>query len=162
MNNDLLAYADRVGRFYSRQYGFPPMAGRLLGYLAVCDPARQPVNALAEALIASRSAIIEAVKVLEAYHLVQRTRAAGERSDHIAFDPKGLEINGFNPVLYAEQETLAREGLKLLQDATSERRAILEETAAMTKFLAERMPQVLDEWRIKRDNMRAASEKHQS
>jgi DNA-binding transcriptional regulator GbsR (MarR family) len=162
MNNELLTYADRVGRFYTRQYGFPPMAGRLLGYLAVCDPARQPINTVAETLMASRSAIIEAVKVLEAYHLVERTRAAGERSDHIALDPKGLETNGFSPAMYTEQETLAREGLALLRDASPERRAILEETAAMTEFLAERMPQVLDEWHTKRDAMRAASEKRQS
>ncbi len=31
-----LIFADHVGRFYARQYGFPPMAGRLLGYLFVC------------------------------------------------------------------------------------------------------------------------------
>ena len=33
-----LLFADHIGRYYARQHGFPPMAGRLLGYLMICDP----------------------------------------------------------------------------------------------------------------------------
>ena len=63
MPNDAeLTYADHVGRFYARRYAFPPMVGRLLGYLAVCDPSEQSIGDLAEALLASRSAIAGAVK----------------------------------------------------------------------------------------------------
>ena len=53
-----------MGRFYARRYGFPPMVGRLIGYLAVCDPPEQSIAELAEALLASRSAIAGAVKTL--------------------------------------------------------------------------------------------------
>ena len=41
-----------------------PVVGRLLGYLAICDPRERSVQ-LAEALLASRSAIAGAVKTLE-------------------------------------------------------------------------------------------------
>ena len=60
-----ITFADHMGRFYARRYAFPPMVGRLLGYLAVCDPPDQTIGELAEALLASRSAIAGAVKVLE-------------------------------------------------------------------------------------------------
>ena len=33
-----ITYSDHVGRFYARRYGMAPMVGRLMGYLAVCDP----------------------------------------------------------------------------------------------------------------------------
>ena len=36
-----ITFADHMGRFYARRYSFPPMVGRLLGYLAVCDPPEQ-------------------------------------------------------------------------------------------------------------------------
>ena len=52
-----LTFADHMGRFYARRYGFPPMVGRLLGYLSVCEPPEQSIGELAEALLASRSAI---------------------------------------------------------------------------------------------------------
>jgi hypothetical protein len=140
-----LAFADHAGRFYSSVYNIPPVAGRLLGYLAVCDPAEQTINDLADALLASRSAITGAVKLLEPLRAVRRTRTAGERVDRVAIDPGALEPLGFRPEPYLQMSALAREGLAIAKDPA--RRAILEEVVAMGEFLAERMPQVLDEWR---------------
>jgi ABC-2 type transport system permease protein len=51
-----ITFADHMGRFYARRYAFPPMVGRLIGYLAVCDPPEQSIGDLADALLASRSA----------------------------------------------------------------------------------------------------------
>src|ERR1700760_1193881 len=78
-----ITFADHMGRFYARRYGFPPMLGRLLGYLAVCDPPDQTINELADALLASRSAIANAVKTADTMRLLRRTRAAGERMDRV-------------------------------------------------------------------------------
>ena len=33
-----ITFADHMGRFYARRFSFPPIVGRLIGYLAVCDP----------------------------------------------------------------------------------------------------------------------------
>lgn len=82
-----LAFADQAGSFYAREYGFPPVTGRVLGYLTVCDPAQQTINELAETLLASRSAITGAVRQLEGFHAVRRTRAAGDRLDRVSLDP---------------------------------------------------------------------------
>src|ERR1700722_712412 len=144
-----LAFADRAGSFYAREYGFPPVTGRLLGYLVVRAPAQQTIADLAEALLASRSAITGAVKSLEGYHAVRRTRAAGDRVDRISIDPAaGLAPKGFDAALYREQAELAREALDLLSpDAPTARRAVLEEAAAFYDFLARRLPEVLKEWR---------------
>src|SRR5690242_6766337 len=51
--------------------------GNRVGYLAVCDPPQQTIDELAEALLASRSAITGAVKLLEGYRAVRRERVAG-------------------------------------------------------------------------------------
>ena len=81
-----ITFADHMGRFYARRYAYPPMVGRLLGYLAVCDPPEQSIGELAEALLASRSAISGAVKALESTHAVRRVRVAGERMDRVGID----------------------------------------------------------------------------
>jgi DNA-binding MarR family transcriptional regulator len=145
-----LDFADRAGRFYSRQYGFPPVTGRLLGYLAVCDPPQQTIADLAEALRASRSAITGAVNQLETFRAVRRVRAAGERVDRVSIDPAGLEPKGFDPAEYQLQAELAREALALLPADATARRGVLEEAAALSDFLARRLPEVLDEWRAER------------
>ena len=50
-----LAFLNRAGDFYAREYGFPPVAGRLLAYLLICQPPEQTIAELSEALLASRS-----------------------------------------------------------------------------------------------------------
>ena len=114
-----LAFADQAGSFYAREYGFPPVTGRVLGYLIVCDPPQQTINELAETLLASRSAITGAVRQLEGFHAVRRTRAAGDRLDRVSLDPAaGLQPKGFSPAPYLEQAALAREALALLAGAS--------------------------------------------
>src|ERR1700689_3405352 len=97
-----ITFADHMGRFYARRYSFPPMVGRLLGYLAVCDPPEQSIGQLAEALLASRSAIAGAVKVSETLHLVRRTRVAGERMDRVRIDLSSAQSMGMDVSEYEE------------------------------------------------------------
>jgi len=151
-----LIFADHVGRFYARQYAFPPMAGRLLGYLFVCDPPQQTIDELGEALLASRSAITGAVKLLEGYRVARRTRVAGERVDRVSLDPTSQQPQNFDATIHLEHAALFREGLVLLADATPERRAPLEEMVALAEFLSERLPELRDEWHAHREQLRAS------
>ena len=154
--NTHLLFADRVGRFYARRYGFPPMAGRLLGFLFVCDPQLQTIDELGDALLASRSAVTGAVKLLEGYGIVRRTRAAGERMDRVGLDPASQQPQNFDASIHREQAAIFRAGLETLGDASPERRAPLEEMAALSDFLSQRLPALLDEWLAIRDRMRAS------
>jgi DNA-binding MarR family transcriptional regulator len=145
-----ITFADHVGRFYSRRYGMAPMVGRLLGYLAVCDPREQSISELADALLASRSAIAGAVNVLESLGLIRRFRAAGERMDRVCVDLSSPRALGFDLAEYEEQAALAQEGLRLLAASPPERRAVLLEWAALADFLVERLPAWEEDWRTYR------------
>jgi DNA-binding MarR family transcriptional regulator len=147
-----------MGRFYARRYGFPPMVGRLTGYLAVCEPRVQSISELAEALLASRSAIAGAVNTLESLGIVKRSRAAGERMDRVCIDMSSRRALGFDITEYQEQGELAQEGLRLLADAPPERRAILLVWAALSDFLVERLPALEEEWNERRDAMQGTGQ----
>jgi MarR family len=151
-----ITFADHVGRFYARRYGMAPMVGRLLGYLSVCDPRDQSIAELADALLASRSAIAGAVTTLESLRLIKRSRAAGERMDRVRIDMSSPNATGFDMSEYTEQGELAREGLAVLRDAPPERRAILLEWAAFADFLVERLPLLEQEWKQRRAALQAA------
>jgi DNA-binding MarR family transcriptional regulator len=153
-----LTFADHMGRFYARRYGFPPMIGRLIGYLSVCDPPDQSIGELAEALLASRSAIAGAVKGLEVLHLVRRSRAAGERMDRVRIDLSGPHAMGMDVSEYEEMREMAREGLEVLQDAPIERRAVLLEVSAFADFLIQQMSRMQQEWEARRAALVAAGE----
>ena len=153
-----ITFADHMGRFYARRYSFPPMVGRLHGYLAVCDPPDPTIAELAEALLASRSAIAGAVKALETMHAVQRSRVAGERMDRVRVDLSTPQSMGMDVSEYEELRDLAREGLEVLRDASAERRAVLLEVSAFADFLLEQMPKFQEEWEARRRALVAAGE----
>ena len=145
-----------MGRFYARRFSFPPMVGRLIGYLAVCDPPDPTIGELAEALLASRSAIAGAVKTLETLHVVQRSRVAGERMDRVRITAQ--QSMQMDVSEYEEMRELAREGLEVLGDASLERRAALLEMSAFADFLVEQMPRLKQEWEARREALVASGE----
>ena len=149
-NDTEITFADHMGRFCARRYALPPMVGRLLGYLAVCDPPEQSIAELADALLASRSAITQAVKVGENLHAIRRSRAAGERLDRVQIDLSSPRSMGLDISEYEELSDLAREGLRVLQDAPPERRTVLMEMSAFAEFLLEQIPLFQQEWAKRR------------
>lgn len=151
-----LTFADHLGRFYAQRYGFPPMAGRLLGYLLICDPAKPTIDELSDSLLASRSAVTSAIKLLESYGVARRSRVAGERVDRIELDPTAQEPRNFDVQVHREHAALFREGLILLANAPRERQAVLEEMVALAEFLSDRLPRLRDEWHAHRDRLRAS------
>jgi DNA-binding transcriptional regulator GbsR (MarR family) len=153
-----ITFADHLGRFYARRYGFPPMVGRVLGYLLVCDPPGQTIAELSDALLASRSAITGALDVLERLHAIRRSRAAGERMDRVRVDFSSAQARGFDISEYEELGDLAREGLKVLTQASPERRATLVELAAFADWLVDRTRAMQEEWEAHRDALRASGE----
>jgi hypothetical protein len=153
-----ITFADHAGRFYARRYGFSPMIGRLIGYLVLCDPPEQSIAELADALLASRSAIAGAVNTLEALQLVVRSRAAGERMDRVRIDLDSPNAMGMDPTEYRELGDLAREGLEVLRDAPAERRAVLLEMAEFADFLVEQVARMRQEWEARRAALVASGE----
>ena len=153
-----ITYADHVGRFYARRYGYPPMVGRVLGYLLVCDPRDQTIAELSDALLASRTAITGALNVLERTNAIRRSRAAGERMDRVRLDFSSPESRGFDISEYQQLGDLAREGLEVLKDAPPQRRATLVEMAAFADFLVERTQVIRQEWEAHREALRASGE----
>jgi DNA-binding MarR family transcriptional regulator len=152
----VLIFCDHLGRFYAERYGFPPVAGRLIGYLYVCEPAQQSINEIADTLLTSRSAINNAVKMLETQKLIHRSRPAGTRADLISLNPLGRENMGFDPTEYLQMAALAREGLELLGNTSPERRQALEVVISLNDFMAERLPQLYEEWSAVHQKSQAA------
>ncbi len=158
--DEQLTFADHLGRRYVQEQNVPPVAGRLLGYLAVCRPAAQTINDLADALLASRSAITQAAVLLEGRGLVERSRARGERVDRVSARLERLiSEQDYDPAGYLDAAALLRRGAALLDEDDSGRREALEEYAALYDFLADRMPRLRDEWLIYRDSLLGADRK---
>jgi hypothetical protein len=121
-SDEEITFADHAGRFYARRYGMAPMVGRLLGYLAVCDPGAG-ITELADALLASRSAIAGGATWRTSGS--SAVSAAGERMDQVRIDMSSPQATGFDisgtgagragPRRFAPLETPARTAGDLLE-----------------------------------------------
>jgi DNA-binding transcriptional regulator GbsR (MarR family) len=75
----LMAWVDQVAMYLARD-GVAPIAGRILGWLMVCDPAEQSAGQLSDAIGASRASLTMNLRLLTGMgFLTWRTRP-GDRS----------------------------------------------------------------------------------
>lgn len=146
-----ITFADHTARFYARRYALPPMVGRVLGYLMVCDPPEQSIAELADALLASRSAIAGAIKALEVIQVIRSSRTAGERMDRVRIDLSSPQAMGMDISEYEELRDMAQEGLEVVRDAPMARQRVLLEMAAFAEFLVQRIPVLQQEWNERRE-----------
>jgi DNA-binding transcriptional regulator GbsR (MarR family) len=89
MRREEQQFVDRWSAILASE-GLPPVAGRLWAWLLVCDPADQPVDAIAEAIGASRGAISGAVRMLEPSGLIVRTKRPGDRREYWRTSPDAV------------------------------------------------------------------------
>ncbi|GAA5057203.1 DNA-binding transcriptional regulator GbsR (MarR family) [Thermocatellispora tengchongensis] len=75
----LLEWVERVAMYLARD-GVPPIAGRVLGWLMVCDPPEQSAGQISAAIGASRASLTSNLRLLSGMgFLTWRTRP-GERT----------------------------------------------------------------------------------
>ncbi|MFI7637408.1 GbsR/MarR family transcriptional regulator [Nonomuraea sp. NPDC049400] len=75
----LLEWVERVAMYLARD-GVPPIAGRVLGWLMICDPPEQSAGQISEAIGASRASLTSNLRLLTSMgFLTWRTRP-GERT----------------------------------------------------------------------------------
>ncbi|GAA3012422.1 transcriptional regulator [Streptosporangium longisporum] len=78
-HQEVLGWVERVAMFLSAD-GLPPVAGRVLGWLMICDPPEQSAGQIGRAIGASPAALTTNMRVLQAMGFVSRRTRPGERT----------------------------------------------------------------------------------
>lgn len=102
-------------------FGMSLMAGRIFGWLLICDPPRQSSAELAAALGASKGSISTAARMLEATGIIRRVTVPGTRGYHYEANPHAfLKTNQQRRPFQVIASTMEK-GLAVLGDETSSR-----------------------------------------
>lgn len=75
----LLEWVERVAMYLARD-GVPPIAGRVLGWLMVCDPPEQTAAQISEAIGASRASLTANLRLLSSMGFSTSRTRPGERT----------------------------------------------------------------------------------
>jgi predicted transcriptional regulator len=87
----ILQWVERVATFFAERYGLPPITGRILGWLMICDPPEQSAADIAQAIGASRASLTTNMRLLTGGGLVHRLTRSGGRTAYYRVDDDAWE-----------------------------------------------------------------------
>lgn len=90
LSADQLAYIDEIGLLIA-EGGLARSVGRVMGFLLICQPARQSAEDIQRLLGLSAGSVSNAVSLLLRLQLVERTAIPGERRLYYQLHPRGWE-----------------------------------------------------------------------
>ncbi|MFI7221364.1 GbsR/MarR family transcriptional regulator [Micromonospora maritima] len=147
-DGQLMEWVERVVVFCADEYAVPPIAGRILGWLMICDPPEQSAGQIAEAIGASRASLATNMRLLTDAGFVRRRTRPGERTQYYRVEDDAWEtvIRRRAASLTAFRD-IAADGMELVgrEDTRSRRlRAAHNAYAWMAKVLGESSPPPYD------------------
>jgi DNA-binding transcriptional regulator GbsR (MarR family) len=83
---ELPSWVERVATFFAEHYGLPPITGRILGWLMICETPEQSAGEIAEAIGASRASLTTNMRFLTASGFVRRLTRPGGRTTYYCVD----------------------------------------------------------------------------
>jgi DNA-binding MarR family transcriptional regulator len=150
---DVLRFVEEVA-ITLEGLGLVRMAGRVVGWLLICEPQEQTFTQIADALQASKGTISTALKSLVGSGWVDRRPVQGERSDRFHLRPgRWVELSRAQNAHCAQMRVLAVQGLDLLADAPARRLARLEELRDFYSWLDRELPELWDRWAASRERL---------
>jgi hypothetical protein len=139
-------FVEEVGLFYE-QSGLPRMAGRIIGWLLVCEPPQQSMAELGRALHGSKASMSTMTRLLAQLGLVERVRLPGARTDQFRIRPNmWAETVKSRLDAYRRGRELADLGLAALARRPAQVRARLQAVRDMYAWYEVEIPKLVARW----------------
>jgi DNA-binding transcriptional regulator GbsR (MarR family) len=136
-------FVEEMGSFLAG-LGMTPMAGRMWGWLLICDPPEQTAAQVADALQASRGAISGTARILANAGLVRRSTRRGDRREYFSAPPDALDqMLASASATYRQMRLIAERGLAATVDRSPASRARLQEFHDVLAFVEREVPLVI-------------------
>ena len=153
LSEPLVAFVEEVALFFE-QAGMPRIAGRILGYLLVCNPPYRSATQLSEELGVSKGSVSTMARMLRTTGLLEPAPVPGERATYLRIRDDGFEAVFEHQIRQVSAfGTLASRGLALMGDASPDRTHRLRTLGAIYGFYEREMPRLLERWREERTGL---------
>ena len=134
-NAEIMEFVEQLGGYFE-SHGLTRLAGRLLGWLLVCDPERQSSEELATALNASSGGISTNARMLIRFGYIERLGLAGDRRTYFRLRPHAFAAGERQRIrTMADLQTLADAGLHALRGAPPQRSRRIQEMRDLSAYM---------------------------
>jgi DNA-binding transcriptional regulator GbsR (MarR family) len=143
-------FIEEVGLLFELT-GLPRMAGRILGWLLICNPPHQSTGELVEVLQASKGSISTMTRLLIQAGMVERMGMPGKRRDYfrITLGTWSVLIKQRQAQIAAIRQ-LAERGLELRSGEDTDRLQRLQEMRDFHAFFERELPVLIERWEQER------------
>jgi hypothetical protein len=137
----IMHWVERVATFCVEEWGLPPITGRVLGLLMICDPPEQSAGDIADTIQASRASLTSNMRFLTTIGLVRKVRRPGDRTTYYR-----IEDDAWHRVVQRKLDSLgafadiADEGVALAAGNDTERITAAQESLTWLQDIAARNP----------------------
>jgi DNA-binding transcriptional regulator GbsR (MarR family) len=90
-HDHVLDWVERIAGYCAEQDGLPRIAGRVLGWLMICDPPEQSAGEIAEGIGASRASLTTNLRLLASVGFVTSATRPGGRTTYYRLDDDAWE-----------------------------------------------------------------------
>lgn len=117
---EVMSFVEQMGGYFESN-GLTRLAGRLLGWLLVCEPERQSSEDLAAALGASSGGISTNARMLSQFGFIERLAVAGDRRTYFRLRPNAFAAGERHRLqTMVDLQRMAEAGLNALREAPPE------------------------------------------
>ncbi|CAD5276367.1 MULTISPECIES: MarR family transcriptional regulator [Imperialibacter] len=139
-------YVEKVGVFFE-QNGYPPVAGRLIGYLMTSNEKGRTFYEIHQFVNASKSSVSNALNKLVEKGLVKYLTISGDRKRYFFLDLKPwIGQTKERAEFFSSFSSLINDCVSIRDDKQSEFTQDLMKLEAFHKYLAAEMPKIIDKW----------------
>jgi DNA-binding transcriptional regulator GbsR (MarR family) len=147
-------FVEEMGQFLA-SLGMTPMAGRMWGWLLICEPPEQTAAEIAEALHASRGAISGTARILANAGLIRRGTKPGDRREYFSAPAEALDsMLGSAAAIYRQMRAIAERGLAATAERSEVSRARLQEFRDVMAFVEQEVPAVISRFLAERNHQK--------
>ena len=146
LDTEVMDFVEQMGGYFESN-GLTRLAGRLLGWLLVCDPERQSSEELAVALNASSGGISTNGRLLIQFGFIERLAVAGARRPYFRLRPNAFAAGERQRIrTMADMTAMADAGLRAMRGSSPERTRRLKEMRTLSSYMAKVLTEALDEF----------------
>jgi len=143
---EVMQFVEQMGGFFESN-GLTRLAGRLLGWLLVCDPERQSSEELAAALDASSGGISTNARMLIQFGFIERLAVAGDRRTFFRLRPNAFAAGERQRLrTMADLQHMAEIGMHALRNSPPERCRRLFEMRDLLSYMEKALTEALGDY----------------
>lgn len=143
---EIVDFVEQMGGYFESN-GLTRLAGRLLGWLLVCEPERQSSEELATALGASSGGISTNARMLIQFGYIERLGIAGDRRTYFRLRPHAFAAGERQRIrTMADLKAMADSGLHAMRGSPPERGRRLQEMRELSAYMESALAESLEKF----------------